>query len=56
MPFVNIFCIIMPMYLISFISASPSRDELIRDILLWSPTHGRAKAGQPAQTYIQQLC
>ena len=33
-----------------------SRDELIRDVLLWTPTHGRAKAGQPAQTYIQQLC
>ena len=22
-----------------------SRDELIRDVLLWIPTHGRAKAG-----------
>ena len=33
-----------------------SRDELIRDILLWTPTHGRAKAGRPARTYIQQLC
>ena len=33
-----------------------SRDELIRDVLLWIPTHGRAKAGWPAQTYIQQLC
>ena len=33
-----------------------SRDELIRDVLLWSPTHGRAKAGRPARTYIQQLC
>ena len=33
-----------------------SRDELIRDVLLWIPTHGRAKAGRPAQTYIQQLC
>ena len=33
-----------------------SRDELIRDVLLWIPTHGRAKAGQPARTYIQQLC
>ena len=25
-----------------------SRDELIRDVLLWTPTHGRAKAGRPA--------
>ena len=33
-----------------------SRDKLIRDVLLRTPTHGRAKAGRPAQTYIQQLC
>ena len=33
-----------------------SRGELISDVLLWTPTHGRAKAGQPARTYIQQLC
>ena len=30
-----------------------SRDELISDVLLWTPTYGRAK---PARTYIQQLC
>ena len=33
-----------------------SRDELISDVLLWTPTYGRSKAGRPAQTYIQQLC
>ena len=33
-----------------------SRDELIRDVLLWIPTHGRAKLGRPARTCIQQLC
>ena len=33
-----------------------SRDELISDLLLWTPTHGRAKARRPARTYIQQLC
>ena len=33
-----------------------SRDELISDVLLWTPTHGYAKAGRPARTYIQQLC
>ena len=33
-----------------------SRDELISDVLLWTTTYGRAKAGQPARTYIQQLC
>ena len=32
-----------------------SRDELISDVLLWTPTYGRAKAGRPARTYIQQL-
>ena len=33
-----------------------SRDELISDVLLWTPTYGRANAGRPAETYIQQLC
>ena len=33
-----------------------SRDELISDVLLWTPTYGRAKAGRPPRTYIQQLC
>ena len=33
-----------------------SRDELISDVLLWTPTYGRAKAGRPARKYIQQLC
>ena len=33
-----------------------SRDEHISDVLLWTPSHGRAKAGRPARTYIQQLC
>ena len=33
-----------------------SRDELISYVLLWTPTHGHAKAGRPAWTYIQQLC
>ena len=33
-----------------------SRNELICDVLLWTPTHGRAKAGRPARAYIQQLC
>ena len=31
------------------------RDELISDVLLWTPIYGRAKAGQTSQTYIQQL-
>ena len=33
-----------------------SRDEIISDELLWTPTYGRVKAGRPARTYIQQLC
>ena len=33
-----------------------SRDELISDVLPWTPTYGRAKAGRPARTYIQQPC
>ena len=33
-----------------------SMDELISDVLLWTPAYGRAKAGQPPRTYIQQLC
>ena len=33
-----------------------SRDELISDVLLWTTTYSRAKAGWPARTYIQQLC
>ena len=33
-----------------------SRDEPISDVLLWNPAYGQAKAGQPARTYIQQLC
>ena len=33
-----------------------SKDELISDVLLWTPTYGQAKAGQLARTYIQQLC
>ena len=33
-----------------------SKDELISDVLLWTPAHGCARVGRPARTYIQQLC
>ena len=33
-----------------------SRDKLISDVLLWTLSHRRAKAGCPVRTYIQQLC
>ena len=29
---------------------------LVSEVFLWTPSHGQAKAGRPAQTYIQQLC
>ena len=32
-----------------------SRDDLRSDVLRWTLTHGPAKAGRPAPTYIQQL-
>ena len=33
-----------------------SKDELISVILLWTPSHGRAKTGRLARTSIQQPC
>ena len=33
-----------------------SKNELISDVLQWIPSYGRAKAGRPAWTYMQQLC
>ena len=33
-----------------------SRDELISDVLLSTPSYDRAKAGRPVRTYIQQFC
>ena len=32
-----------------------SKDELISDVHLRTPTYGQAKAGRPARKYIQQL-
>ena len=29
-----------------------SMDEFISDLILWTPSHGQAKAGRPARTYI----
>ena len=31
-------------------------DELMSDILLWKPSHGRARVGQPARTYLLHIC
>ena len=33
-----------------------SKDELVSDVLLWTPAYSQSKAGRPARTYIQQLC
>ena len=32
-----------------------SKAQLISDILLWTPSHGQAKVGRPARSYIQQV-
>ena len=32
-----------------------SKDEIMSDVLLWTPAYGQAKAGRPARTYIHQL-
>ena len=33
-----------------------SKEEIVRDVFLWSPAYGQLKAGRPARTFIQQLC
>ena len=33
-----------------------SKDELKSDVLLWTPSHGRASVGRPARTYLQPAC
>ena len=33
-----------------------SKDEIVSDVLLWTPAYGQSKAGRPARTFIQQLC
>ena len=33
-----------------------SKDDLITDVLLWTPLQRRTDVGGPARTYLQQLC
>ena len=33
-----------------------SKDDLISDIRLFTPSHGRANEGRPTRTYIQLIC
>ena len=32
------------------------KDEIVSDVLLWTPAYGQSKVGRPARTFIQQLC
>ena len=32
-----------------------SKNELISDVLLWTPSHGHPNVGLPTRTYLQQL-
>ena len=32
-----------------------NKDELTRDVHLWTPSHGRASVGRPARTYLSTL-
>ena len=58
--FLSAFLVKFPIQVLSFCSCSFGEyqiyNRLRSDVLLWTPTHGRAKAGRPARTYIQQLC
>ena len=33
-----------------------SKDEIVSDVLQWTPAYGQSKAGRPTRTFIQQLC
>ena len=33
-----------------------TKNELMSDVLQWTPSHGRIKAGRLDRTYVQQLC
>ena len=32
-----------------------SKDELINDVLLWTPPHGHTSVGRPVKTYISSV-
>ena len=32
-----------------------SKDEVVNDLILWTPKHGNAKVGRPSKTYTKQL-
>ena len=33
-----------------------SEEEIVKDIFLWTPNHGKTKLGRPRKTYVKQLC
>ena len=33
-----------------------SEEEIVKNVLLWTPNHGTTKIGQPRKTYVKQLC
>ena len=33
-----------------------SEEEIVKDVLLWTPNHGTTKIGRPRKTYVKQLC
>ena len=41
--------------LIYIYTYSRSKNELLDDIFLWTPPHGRTSVGRPASTYLNQL-
>ena len=53
---IYIYIYIETSYIYIYIYIWRSKDEVISDVLLWTPTYGCAKVGRPARTYIQQLC
>ena len=32
-----------------------SKEELVSEVLMWKPSHGKASVGRPPKTYVQQL-
>ena len=32
-----------------------TKDEVVSDLILWTPKHGKSKVGRPSKTYTKQL-
>ena len=33
-----------------------SEQEIVKDVLLWTPNHGKTKLGRQRKNYVRQLC